>query len=101
MHNTLNIGSGLMSVCYQTMRCIIGRNADLHPVSYHNPDTMFFHPSGQNTPYRHVVITFNFHGPTTKDLYNFTFQLDQIVSTQKTLLSGITVVLYCLKLIAL
>jgi hypothetical protein len=51
---------------------IIGGDADLDAVSNHNLDSVFFHSSGQHTPYSDVIVTLDFHIASTQDFGNRT-----------------------------
>ena len=55
----------LKAVGDQAMGRIVGRDTYLYPVSNHDLNAVFLHPSGEHTPYGDVVITLNFHGATT------------------------------------
>ena len=41
---------------------VVGRDADLHAIPYHNFNPVFLHPSGEHTSYGDIVIAFYFHG---------------------------------------
>jgi len=53
------------TVGYQSVGCVIGGDAYLHAVAYHDLDTVFFHPAGEYSPYGDVVFALNFHGAAT------------------------------------
>ena len=52
---------------------IIGGDTDLDAVSNHNFDSMFFHSSGQYTPYDNIIITLDFHRTAPQDFRNRAF----------------------------
>ncbi len=60
----------------QPVRCIVGRDAHLDPVSCHYLDPEFFHSAGEYAPYSDVVITFDLHCAAAQNLGDHAFQLD-------------------------
>jgi len=52
---------------------VIGGYADLDPIADHDLDSVFFHSSGQYTPYSDVIVTLDFHIASTQDSGNRTF----------------------------
>ena len=55
---------------------IVGRDTDLDTVSLDDFNPVFLHPSRKNSPYHHIVVTFNFHGSAAQNPVHNAFQLD-------------------------
>ena len=70
------------TVGYQSMGCVVRRDADLHAVPNHDFDSVFLHPAGKDTPYDDIVFTLNFHGTAAQNSGYLSLYLYKIVSTQ-------------------
>ena len=61
---------------------VIRGYADLDSIADHDLDSVFFHSSGQHTPYSDVIVTLDFHIASTQDFGNPTLYLNYIFPTQ-------------------
>jgi hypothetical protein len=63
-----------------TMRGIIGRNANLHSIPLHHANALLLHTATEDPPDNRLIVTFYLHASAANDLIHHAFELDQVVS---------------------
>lgn len=64
------------TIGYKAVGGVIGRYANLYPVSLYNLDPVFFHAAGKDTCNNDVIFALNLHGPPAHNPGHQAFQLN-------------------------